>query len=45
MGDIYFWALKRKKDPYLMSLIIDQFDETEIDELIAEGFSIDETDA
>jgi hypothetical protein len=45
MGDIYFWVLKRKKDPYFMSLIIDQFDETEIDELRLEGFPVDKTDA
>ncbi|HUX52971.1 MAG TPA: PIN domain-containing protein [Williamwhitmania sp.] len=44
MGDIYFWVLKRKKDPYFMRLIIDQFDETEIDELRSEGFPVDETE-
>ena len=44
MGDIYFWVLKRKKDTYFMSLIIDQFDETEIDELRSEGFPVDETE-
>ncbi len=45
MGDVYSWVLKRKKDPYFMSLIIDQFNETEIDELRLEGFPVDKTDA
>ncbi len=40
MGDIYHWVLKRKKDYDFMSLIIDQFDETEIDELRNEGFPV-----
>jgi hypothetical protein len=41
MGDIYFWVLKRKKDSYLMSIIIDQFNETEINELREESFPVD----
>jgi hypothetical protein len=45
MGDLYFWVLKRKKDPYLMKLIIDKFDEAEIDELRLEGFPVEGTDA
>ncbi len=40
MGDIYFWVLKRKKDADFMSLIIDQFNETEIEELRNEGFPV-----
>jgi len=45
MGDIYSWVLKRKKDYYLMSLIVDQFDETEVEELREEGFLVEETNA
>ena len=45
MGDIYFWVLKRKKDCHLMNLIIDQFDETEIEELRDEGFLAEEKNA
>jgi hypothetical protein len=45
MGDLYFWVLKRKKDSYLMNLIIDKFDETEIEELRLESFPIKGTDA
>jgi hypothetical protein len=44
MGDLYFWVLKRKKDTYFMNLIIDQFDETELKELSAEGFPVDDID-
>lgn len=40
MGDIYYWVLKRKKDDELMSLIVDQFDDTEIEELSNEGFPV-----
>jgi len=45
MGDIYSWVLKRKKDYYLMSLIVGQFDEIEVEELREEGFLVEETNA
>jgi len=38
MGDLYFWAYARKRKPWLMQAILDQFNQTELEELAKEGF-------
>jgi len=38
MGDLYFWAYSRKRKPWLMKAILDQFDTNELIELKNEGF-------
>ena len=38
MGDLYFWAYSRKRKPWLMQAMLDQFDINELRELHDEGF-------
>ncbi len=38
MGDLYFWVYSRKRKPWLMQAILDQFDTYELHELQKEGF-------
>ena len=38
MGDLYFWAYSRKRKPWLMQAMLDQFDINELKELHEEGF-------
>jgi hypothetical protein len=38
MGDLYFWVYARKRKPWLMKAILNQFDTYELKELKEEGF-------
>jgi len=38
MGDLYFWVYARKRKPWLMQAILNQFDTYELEELKNEGF-------
>jgi len=38
MGDLYFWVYSRKRKPWLMQAMLDQFDINELRELHDEGF-------
>jgi len=38
MGELYFWVYSRKRKPWLMKKILDQFDNYELRELMDEGF-------
>ncbi len=38
MGDLYFWVYARKRKPWLMKAMLDQFDTYELEELKDEGF-------
>ena len=38
MGDLYFWVYARKRKPWLMQAILNQFDTYELKELMDEGF-------
>jgi hypothetical protein len=42
MGELYFWAYARKRKPWLMEAILDQFNDKELQELHQEGFIKDE---
>lgn len=42
MGDLYYWVRYRKKNPEFLKMILDKFNERELEELIEEGFPVNE---